>query len=302
MVWDSCPLASCSFTLLLLISRPSGCLCQSLENSIERQRFTSLWSQKAPWCRGLGPHKRRHNQEPLKNPIWQIIKYSISVFQVIKILKFRISRVFCIFRISGGSAPSQVQKKTQEMQLVQNTEIPYFDVIVMIRWLFEIIAHTFAMSWQHGRSRGSKRRVCWAGPGDVSQFMMDWWVPLSKSRKPCGSPDYNSSVCWALLVSGSGLFSCHWHSLNWELGIDIAPAIALHEQDAQNIPIKLTIKPTKYAFPISPSPLYPFSSSHVSYVSYISYVSYGSYGQHLLIQKVLWKWVPAPSLRRGKRV
>ena len=25
--------------------------------------------------------------------------------------------------------------------------------------------------------------------------------------------------------------------LHWELGIDIAPAITLHEQDAQNIPI-----------------------------------------------------------------
>jgi hypothetical protein len=29
--------------------------------------------------------------------------------------------------------------------------------------------------------------------------------------------------------------------LYWELGIDIAPAIALDEQDAQNIPIQLTI-------------------------------------------------------------
>jgi hypothetical protein len=84
---------------------------------------------------------------------------------------------------------------------------------------------------------------------------------LSKSRKPCGSPDYNSSVCWALLVSGSGLFSCHWHSLNWELGIDIAPAIALHEQDAQNIPIKLTIKSKKACFSHIPVPIMPFSSS-----------------------------------------
>ena len=170
MVWDSCPLASCSFTLLLLRSRSSGCFCQSLENAIKHLSFTSLWSQKAPWCRVLGPHKRRHNQEPLKTPIWQIIKYWNSVFQLIKILKFRIFR---IFRISGWSAPPQVQKSPQEMQFVQNTEIPYFDFIVMIRWLFEIIAHTFAMIWQHGRSRGSKRRVCWAGPGDVSQFMMD---------------------------------------------------------------------------------------------------------------------------------
>ena len=144
------------------------------------------------------------------------------------------------------------------MQFVQNTEIPYFDVIVMIRWLFEIIAHTFAMIWQHGRSRGSKRRVCWAGPGDVCQFIMDQWVPLSKSRKPCGSPDYNSRVCWALLVSGSGLFSCHWHSLtlgagHWHCTCDCFTWAGCAEHSNE---INHQIK-----FPIYPSPLYHVASS-----------------------------------------
>ena len=111
MFWDSCPSVSCSATLLLLMSRSSGCFCQSLENVIKHISFTSLWSQKAPWCRVLGPHKRRHNQEPLKTPIWQIIKYCNSVFQLIKILKFRIFRIFpCFLYFGVVSAPPSAKK------------------------------------------------------------------------------------------------------------------------------------------------------------------------------------------------
>jgi hypothetical protein len=94
----------------------------------------------------------------------QILKFRISINQNTEIPCFPYFPYFGVV-----SAPPN----PQEMQFVKNTEIPYFDFIVMIRGLFEIIAHTFAMVWQHGRSRGSKRRVCWAGPGDVSPFMMD---------------------------------------------------------------------------------------------------------------------------------
>ena len=131
MVWDSCPLASCSFTLLLSISRSSGCLCQSLENSIEHPSFTSLWSQKAPWCRGLGPHKGRHDREPLKTPICQIIKSWNFVFQLIKILKFRIFHISRIFRISGWSAPPRVQKARRKCNL---SKILKFRILMLSWW------------------------------------------------------------------------------------------------------------------------------------------------------------------------
>ena len=49
--------------------------------------------------------------------------------------------------------------------------------------------------------------------------------------------------------------------------IDIALAIAVYQQDEQNISIKLTIKSKNHAFPLYPSPFYPFTiSCHVTVV------------------------------------
>ena len=257
MVWDSCPLASCSFTLLLLRSRSSGCFCQSLENAIKHLSFTSLWSQKAPWCRVLGPHKRRHNQEPLKTPIWQIIKYWNSVFQLIKILKFR---VFRIFRISGWSAPPPTRRKCNLSKILK------FRILILSWWFGDYLKSLLIHSQWFGNMGGPGGQRGGSVGLVLGMYPHLWWI----SESHC--PNLGNHVVLQTIIVGY-VGPCWWVALasslatgiplHWELGIDIAPAIASDEEDAQNIPIKWTITSKKHAFHIYPSPLYACTFSQI---------------------------------------